>query len=121
MTLPLNKEVLAAAYDYLASTEPFAQWNMPHSEDVVFKVSHSREKAYGWYIAGRGEGEPPHEIAVSSKYIGRTQSLMEVMAHEMIHLHQKQTAMHTSTVHNAAFKAIAAKVCALHGFDPLTF
>jgi hypothetical protein len=47
---------------------------------------------------------------------------MAVMAHEMVHLHQRDVCMETpGAQHNAAFNKLAAKVCRLHGFDPKLF
>lgn len=117
MTLPLNHEILAAAYDYLRATPPFRDWNLPEAEDVKFVVIRDPKTA-GWHKITRGKDF----IGVSSGCIGRTHSLMEVMAHEMIHLHQRDVCMDTRGVeHNAAFKKLVLKVAKFHGFDPLLF
>lgn|SRR5665811_1638251 len=117
MPLPLNAEILARAYDYLCSCPPFNKWNLPPSEDVSFKVVRDRNTA-GWHkmVADK------HIIGISSGAIGRTQSLIEVMAHEMIHAHQRETSMETKGAnHNAAFIKLAARVSNIHGFDPKLF
>jgi hypothetical protein len=120
MTLPLTKEVLAAAYDYLASTEPFARWNMPDAEDILFSVvrSPSEFAHYTW------DGKR-HTIAVSSRAVGHTSTLLIVMSHEMIHLHLEATGMESKggdrNTHNMAFRKLAARVCKVHGFDVKAF
>lgn len=115
--LPLNHEILASAYDYLRTTPPFRDWNLPESEDVRFVVIRSEDTA-GWHAIRNGRDV----IGISSKCIGRTSSLMEVMAHEMLHLHQRKVAMETrGVIHNTAFKKLGAKVSAIHGFDPMLF
>lgn len=117
MTLPLNPEMLAAAYDYFSSSAPFNRWNLPASEEVKFTVIRDPKTA-GWHKMAGGK----HIIGISTGAIGRTHSLMETMAHEMIHAHQRETNMETKgSGHNAAFNKLAAQVCAVHGFDPKLF
>jgi hypothetical protein len=118
MSLPLTKENLAACYDYLCTTQPFSEWNMPDSEDVKFRVVKSGD-VRGWYLL---EHDGSHTIAISSRCIGRTQSLVETMAHEMIHLHQGDVKMDSpGAQHNRAFWKLADIVCEAHGFDPKLF
>lgn len=118
-SLPLTPEVLAAAYDYLVTTQPFANWNLPDSDDIKFRVIRSR-KVFAQYIYDGG-----HTIEVSSGTVGHTKTLMETMAHELVHLHLRITGMESRSksedVHNMPFRKLAAKVCATHGFDPKAF
>lgn len=120
MTLPLNKETLAAAYDYLRTTPPFNRWNLPDSEDVVFTVGRT-EADYGWY---HKKGDR-HTITASAGKIGHTQTLIEFLGHEMVHLHLELTGMESRSggayTHNHAFRKCAAQVCKAHGFDPKSF
>jgi hypothetical protein len=117
MTLPLTVEMLALSYDYLCATPPFSKWNLPPAEDVKFVIIKDRQTA-GWHKMDGGK----HIIGISRGAIGRTHSLMEVMAHEMIHAHQRETNMETKgSDHNAAFRKLAARVCRIHGFDPQLF
>ncbi len=118
MTLPLNKEMLAAAYDYLRTTPPFAKWNLPEGEDVMFAVV--RDPAVrGWY---RLDEKSRHSIGISTRCIGRTDSLLVTMAHEMVHLFQRDARIESPRAeHNAAFNKLAERVCKRHGWDPLLF
>lgn len=95
---------------------------MPDADDVIFKVTRSR-KVLGMarYYVGRPQPSPSYELEVSEHFIGRTHSLMELVAHEMIHIHQRETRMEKGGEHNAAFKKLAAMVCKHHGFDPKLF
>lgn len=117
--LPLTPEVLAAAYDYLASTEPFARWNLPDSDDVTFRVTKARDK-FARYVWDGG-----HTIEVSSVSVGHTATLLEKMSHELVHVHLRQTGMESKSsdpnVHNMPFRKLAAQVCRVHGFDPKAF
>lgn len=119
MTLPLTKEVLAAAYDYLCTTPPFVSWNLPDSDDVKFRVTRSR-KVFARYVY---DGD--RTIEVSSASVGHSATLLEKMSHEMIHLHLEQTGMESKggddNTHNMAFRKLAARVCNVHGFDVKAF
>lgn len=120
MSLPLTKETLAAAYDYLHSTPPFSRWNLPDSEDVVFKLSR-RSREYGRY---QWDGER-HTITASVHGMSHTITLMRFMAHEMVHLYLEkmgwESRAHSEEVHNHAFRKFATQVCKHHGFDPKAF
>lgn len=114
VSLPLTPDVLRGAYAFLCTTEPFRRWNLPDEHDVRFLVSRDRE-TMGWYTAD------PHVIAVSSWFVGHSYTLLSIMAHEMIHLHQRETKMDNAAQHNAVFRKLAIKVCKIHGFDPKLF
>ena len=119
MSLSLTAETLEACYEFLKTTKPFIDWNLPDGEDVKFSVSkRSREFArYQW------DGER-HTIAVSSNGVGHTRTLVEKMGHEMIHLYLEKMGWESRgglDTHNAAFRKFAARVCKWHGFDPKAF
>lgn len=116
MTLPLTVETLRAAYDYLNTTPPFNRWNLPDGEDVRFRVV-GDPLVQGRY---RWDGRQ-HVIDISRRLIGRTMSLMDVMAHEMLHLHEENAGACGSGEHSAAFRKWSTQVCKWHGFDPLLF
>jgi hypothetical protein len=120
MTLPLTTEMMAAGYDFLATTPPFSGWNLPDAEDVVFKLSRG-EREFGFY---RWDGER-HTITASVKAIGYTVTLMRFLSHEMIHLYLEKMGWESvgggPNTHNAAFRKFASQVCKYHGFDPKAF
>lgn len=114
--LVLTPEMLAAAYDYLQTTPPFCNWNLPDSEDVTFKVFRSRTRCADW---GKVNGR--HVIRISAHHIKRTNSLMETMAHEMLHVHEDHNNCSGRGMHSAAFVEWAREVCEYHGWDPGLF
>lgn len=120
MTLPLTKEMLAAAYEYLCLTPPFVRWNLPESEDVKFSVG----KLRGRFAEYQWDGKC-HTIKLASNAIAYTDTLMRMLAHEMIHAHLEQTGMESraesADIHNAAFRKFAAQACKFHGWDPKAF
>ena len=112
--------MLAAAYDYVATTEPFCRWNLPESDEVRFYVISSPAD----FARYRWDGKR-HTISVSSRSVGHTATLIEKMCHEVIHLHLEETGMEslqgTTNTHNHAFRKLALGVCKSHGFDPKSF
>lgn len=114
MTLKLTPEILAAGYDFLRTTPPFDRWNLPESEDVTFRVIKDAA-VFGLHDVVNGK----HRIAVSNRNVGHTDTLIAVVAHEMIHLHQDQCGLRRT--HGGAFTRWADQVCRRHGFDPRMF
>ena len=112
--MKLNVEILQTAYDFIASCPPYSSWNLPASEDVAFKINGGGDLA--WYSRPNGK----HTIGVSSS-VTTVGTLMWLMAHEMIHLHENETEMGTRAAHSTAFRIIAKKVCADLGFLPDVF
>ena len=39
MTIKLNRDTIAAAYDLVRTLPPFDKWNLPEAEDVKFAIS----------------------------------------------------------------------------------
>ncbi len=109
--LRLTPEVLHAAYEYLRTTRPFCNWALPDADDMKFKVV--RDRLYGYSVDNK------NTIAVSTYRVGRTDCLMETMAHEMVHLHLDRFKVRGA--HGRPFKAATAQVCKEHGFDPKRF
>ena len=113
--LCLTPEMLAAAYDYLQTTPPFCDWNLPDSEDVTFKVTRFPAKFGDWSYNGR------HIIRVSGKLVVTTNNLLQTLAHEMIHVHEDHNRCSSRSEHSAAFREWATEVCEIHGWDPGLF
>lgn len=119
MSLPLTVEMLAATYEFLKTTPPFNRWNLQDSEDIKFRVGkHNRQFAsYRW-------NGKQHEVTMSAGCIGHTITLIQSLAHEMIHMHLEETGIESrgnERTHNAAFCKFAAQVCKHHGFDLKAF
>lgn len=116
MTLPLTPDVLEGAYEYLRRTRPFRDWNLPEPEDVKFKITRNKDTFGSYQIDGTD-----HIISISARLIGRTDQLLQTMAHEMVHLHQECAGMWDRNPHSKAFLKLAARVCYYHGWDPKVF
>ena len=114
MSLRLTPDMLAGAYEFLRTTQPFSGWKLPHGDEVGFSVV--RDKSI-FADFGIENGIPI--IRVSESKNGLTATLLATMAHEMCHLRQEQ--LGDRGHHSASFKRMAARVCRAHGFDLKTF
>jgi hypothetical protein len=114
MTLRLTPDMLAAGYDFLRTSEPFRLWRLPESDELGFHVVRDAAMAADF---GVRDGIPL--IRVSEINNGHTVTLLSTLAHEMIHLHQHLTGDREH--HGLRFRRMAARVCAVHGFDPKIF
>jgi hypothetical protein len=119
MTLRLTPAMIQGAYEFLRVSPPFSRWKLPHGDEIEFRVSRRRDimGAHNTYVRLLN-----HIIDVSDETVGHTATLIETVAHEMIHLHQAEKRSHTpNTEHNAEFHRFAKLVCRHHGFDPKGF
>ena len=114
MTLKLTPDMLAAAYDFLRTTEPFRGWRLPEAEEVGFHVVRDQKLSADFAVE---DGMPL--IRVSEVHNGLAVTLLATLAHEMIHLRQHLT--NDREHHGPRFRRMRARVCAVHGFDPKTF
>ena len=116
MTLPLTPHMLVGAYEFLRTTPPYRRWRLPEGDGVKFAVNRHQ----GAIAMHQGGSECL--IEVSSSIVGHTGTLLWVMGHELIHLHQYLAKLETSgTVHNADFRKKARAACRYHGWDERLF
>lgn len=113
--LLMTEDTLRAAYDLLNTQRPFSSWNLPDSDDVSFRVTRNRRlmgRCVWWSDGGA-------TIEISRNCVGHVDTLMRVMAHEMVHLHHYRNKLDSSGVqHNAAFNRDLAATAKSLGFDP---
>lgn len=110
MTLPLcAKHTLPLCYEMLRSTMPFKQWGLPPSTEVEFRVTRERH-VLGTHT--RYVRTDEHIISISNVRVGHMSTLIETMAHEMVHVKTRKPE------HNKEFYRLWRQVCRYHGFDP---
>jgi len=104
--------MLAGCYEFLRTTPPYRGWHLPHGDQVEFAVTkHQRHM-------GAHHVKPPHLIDISTQLVKHTNTLVWVVGHEMIHLHQSAAGLETpNTIHNADFRRKAVLACRYHGWD----
>lgn len=107
----LTTDMLRASYELLCECRPYRHWNLPPADEVRFKVTRSLE-IDGYYLY------PKQEIGISSLSHQHLYSVLVTMAHEMVHLYMRETAMDRKVAdHGVAFRKLAARVSAELGFD----
>lgn len=107
MIFKLRVAHIEHTYTFLRAMPPFHRMRLPEADDVVFRALTTRQ--YGGHFKWQ-EGAP-YEIAVSSASTEDAHALLEIVAHEMIHLYQKLNKTETRSHHNAEFRRISARVC----------
>jgi hypothetical protein len=117
MAFVLAPEMLKASYDLLCTTPPFNRWNLPDSDDIVFKIDRDK-KLSAWQTFDGIR----HVICVSIACVSTVDLLNRYMAHEMVHVHEANVRIDRNDVeHSAAWRKWAAQVCKIHGYDPMAF
>ncbi len=96
----ITPQQVAAVYEMLRHFPPFEK--LPESDAIGFHVKAIRDHGIYWYDNG-------HNITVSSLLIDSITSLIDVTAHEMIHL--RQSIRGTPLTHNAEFRRLSKLVC----------
>lgn len=120
--LALTPELLEGAYEYLRLSLPFRRWHLPDGGQIVFRVLGAKVR-YGHF---RGRHRKAHgvngisEIAISAIRVKSNEMRIATMAHEMIHLYQDESGMARGH-QNRAFRKLAVRICAIHGFRQETF
>lgn len=118
--MDIRPDTLAATYDYLRILSPQFR-RLPPADDVEFHVINT-PKVYGDYSQWINCRDEAHIIRISTKKHGHLATLMQTMAHEMVHLAQ---AIHKTTtpnvMHNDDFYRRARAICRAFGWDEKAF
>ncbi len=112
--MQVTPELLEATYELLRMMRPFRAWNLPHADNVVFRV------IKGTRLYGQHCGEDnKHEITISATRHTSLGILLATMAHEMVHAHQH--IRKDRDAHGKTFQHYADQVCKQMGFDRGSF
>ena len=123
MSFPLTPLVLVSMYQMLRECPPFRGWKLPESDAIEFRTPMRRD-AHGEHI----EKTPPTRgapftIMVSTEKNGHFDTILQCLAHEMVHLSQavaKVPRRHEAH-DNRDFVARAKRVCKIFGWDAKAF
>lgn len=96
----------------LLLTPPFIRWKMPTSDTITFSITRS--------INNRGSATGIDKIDISEHNVGRLDTLLPTMAHEMVHIYNYSRG-HNRAMHGAEFNRCATLVCKHHEFDAKMF
>lgn len=119
----LTPTMLERAYEYLRSTAPFNKWKLPAADDVQFGVVKSKPNN-PFYGRAEHDRKDPALVEICCANVKTTLDLVSTMAHEMIHVHLRETSprlKNSYAPHGHKFKSLARQVCRQHGFDIATF
>lgn len=108
----ITPQQVAAAYEFLRHFAPFSRWKLPEADAVAIHVKAIRDHGLYWY-------DKCHNITVSSLLVDSPPSLLDVTAHEMIHLRQQLRG--DPLTHNAEFRRMAKQVCREFAWDVKRF
>src|SRR5689334_5094768 len=99
----------------LRSFPPFCRWSLPDSSEVRFAVSRAKDR-YADY------SPPPDEtIRASCEANGHFATLVQAVAHELIHMRLKRTGEKHWDGHGAPFQRLAKPICKRFGWDVKAF
>lgn len=111
----ITPETMEAVYRLLCTTLPFRRWNLPHPDELGFRVSAHRDR-HAHYRNEKGV----KEICVSQVHAEGLDKLTQDVGHEMVHLRLDEVG--DSRVHHGPkFQRLAAIVCRRHGWDLQSF
>lgn len=111
----ITPAMLEAAYEYLKTTPPFEKWALPDADDIEFHVGRSRSTSGLMQELPGGK----FRVTISSHFVVRSHTLLEVMAHEMCHIKQGHNCKGRpgSYGHGRDFQKMKRIICREHGFD----
>lgn len=110
-------ETLSAAWDFLRTIEPIKSWKLPPAEEVEFRITRNKH-TLGEHTTYKWTKE--HIVWISSVCVSHCDTLLMVLAHEMVHAAMAETGKN-STVHNRSFYERSEPLCLAMGWDPKAF
>lgn len=119
MSFPLTPLLIVSMYSMLRDCPPFRGWKLPEADDIEFRTSR-RKDAHGEHI----EKTPPtrgarYTIMVSTEKNGHLNTILQSLAHEMVHLAQAiaRVPRRYEAHDNQDFVRRARQVCKTFGWD----
>lgn len=106
---------IACMYDMLRQIPPFDKWGLPSSDWVSFEIP-KRKDVLGEFIEVTGAAKP-YTIKISSISHDHLFTIMQTLAHEMVHLAQSVKNTDNTSQHNLDFRKRSRSVCSIFGWD----
>jgi hypothetical protein len=115
--LIITPDIVEATYELLRVTPPFNKWRLPPGDAVEFRVTASCTMMGTCDVHAAAPC-----IELSERLHGHLSTVLQTVAHEMLHLWQDgRRARRLTVAHNAEFRRVAQRIARIHGFDPRTF
>ena len=113
-----SPKILAAAYEYIKTVPPVNKWKLPPAEEVEFRITKDRNVLgqHTTYRYSRRE----HIIYISGARISFGDTLLRVLAHEMVHASLAEEGRNAVS-HNKEFHSRAKELCKAMGWDEKDF
>ena len=113
--MKLDPEELAKMYDALSKRPVFRRWIMPPRREMVFRITHDKNKKGYFRRLTRG-----YVIAISEQHHNTAKEVEVTMAHEMIHAYLEMVRPDAKP-HGHEFQSLAYEICKSAGYDWGTF
>ena len=115
MSRHLTPDMAEAGYEFLRTCKPFGALQLPHADEIEFRITRHKVEAGACWHEGERVG-----IDLSLNFNGHLYSeFLATMAHEMIHLWQIRAGRAPN--HNSEFRRKEKSVCRYFGFDERVF
>lgn len=116
MAIHITPEMVEAVYNLLKTMPPFKRWGLPSSNKVEWIIT--RNKTYMGRCTSYSHTDQKFTLEISMVKCTNTQTLVETVAHEMIHMRQRIVrGFRTELGHGKDFQKMADQVCRKHGFN----
>lgn len=116
MALYITPDMAEAAYNFLKTTPPFKRWRLPSSNKIEWIIT--RNKTYMGRCTSYSDKHDKFTIEISLVKCTNTESLIETIAHEMVHMRQRiSKGFRKELGHGGDFSRMADQVCQKHGFN----
>lgn len=112
-----SPKIIAAAYEFIKTVPPANEWKLPPAEEVEFRVSKDRN-TLGQHTTYKWTKE--HIIVISSACISHGDTLLRILAHEMVHAACAEAGLNQVN-HSRPFWERAIPLCVNMGWDPKAF
>lgn len=109
--LPITPTTVKATYTWLKTFPPFNKWRLPNPEKLNFSVESLKSR---W-----ADYDPETKtLRVSSARVSTYHSLIQAVAHEMIHVKEDLAGRWSDKHDTVYFKSRCKTICKHWGFDP---
>lgn len=116
MALHLTPDRIAAVYDCLRAFPPFNRWKLPRATEIEFGVTEHYDRHADVDIVRDWK-----RLRISVNRNGHFSTLVQSVAHEMVHLALHARGNKNWERHGDDFVTLADAVCKRFGWDPTVF
>ena len=116
----VTPEILREAYRFFLYTPPFSRYKLPPADGVEFR-SVCKSDRRGQFRSWGREPNIHYEIGVTDRFCEHLNIMLEIVAHEMVHLIIDIHYPKERGEHGVNFQRVAQKTAKYFGYDPKAF